>query len=186
MFRKGIDTRDKFVEYITGRFDKAEKKGKLIKELAITDAYALKSNTHKGYEHPLILLNRCIINVKELNKVTLLVNKNHLDYKTSTLACEVLNEMFVENSVQRIDVIFDLDFHDRFWFINKKKAFIVGASLNALGGKHFFVQDNYFKRKDVKVLLDLCFNADNFDAAGNLRTQWCYEKQDGNWVDMTK
>ena len=95
-----------------------------------------------------------------------------------------MNQNFLENSVQNVDVIFDSDFHDRFWFINNKKAFFVGTSLNTIGNKHFFVQDTYFKSKDVKVLLDLCFNEDNYDACGIIRERWCYEKQSGLWNEV--
>lgn len=184
MVRKGLEAKSDFIDFIQRKFKKLEKKGVLISELAITDTYAFKKNN--GYDHPLSLLNSCLQDLGNLNKMVFLINVDNHKYKDSNEVCSTLNEIFIENTLEKIDVIFDSDFHDRFWFLNKKKAFFVGASLNAIGSKHFFVQDNYFKRKDVKVLLDLCFNKDNYDASGNLRTKWCYEKQDGNWVDMTK
>lgn len=47
------------------------------------------------------------------------------------------------------------DFHDRFWIIDDSKAFIVGASINGIGKKHFFVQDDYLTQKDSDELLSL-------------------------------
>lgn len=47
------------------------------------------------------------------------------------------------------------DFHDRFWIIDDSKAFIVGASINGIGRKHFFVQDDYLTQKDTDELLSL-------------------------------
>lgn len=47
------------------------------------------------------------------------------------------------------------DFHDRFWIIDDSKAFMVGASINGIGRKHFFVQDDYLTQKDTDELLSL-------------------------------
>ncbi|TKI68502.1 hypothetical protein FCU45_10850 [Sulfurimonas crateris] len=47
------------------------------------------------------------------------------------------------------------DFHDRFWIIDDSQAFIVGASINGIGKKHFFVQDDYLTQKDSDELLSL-------------------------------
>jgi len=170
MFRKGV-SHNEFAQHMQKKFKKLEeKKGNPLKELAITDAYALKYD--QRYEHPLSVLNSCLNHIEHLKKIRFVVNRSVKDDEQIRAG---FNQYFLDNSVQKIEVIFDKDFHDRFWFINKKKAFIVGTSLNTIGNKHFFVQDKYFKSKDVEVLLDLCF------PNGELREQLNFEKDEGEW-----
>ena len=54
-------------------------------------------------------------------------------------------------------------FHDRFWIINDNKAFIVGASINGMSSKHFYIQDNFLTEADTTTLLCLYQNGKEKD-----------------------
>lgn len=45
------------------------------------------------------------------------------------------------------------DFHDRFWIVDERQAFIVGTSINGIGNKHFFIQDDFLSYNDTQTLL---------------------------------
>ena len=81
--------------------------------------------------------------IKELEVVTSKRNYNRTIYDAVVKNLDFL----------KITVIHENDFHDRFWIIDEKKAFVVGTSINSFGNKHFYIQDDFLSQRDTESIL---------------------------------
>ncbi len=140
MFKKGA-TIEEVAEFLSEKIRKAGVKSKIT----IIDAYFFSNSSYSITN----LLKNIIkpfentISIIEIVTVESKINKSNY-------------ERFKRDfSNYDIKVFKSDDFHDRFWIIDDSKAFIVGASINGIGRKHFFVQDDYLTQKDSGELLSL-------------------------------
>lgn len=42
-----------------------------------------------------------------------------------------------------------------FWIVDEAKGFVIGTSVNGMGKKHFFIQDDYLSQEDTQCVLSL-------------------------------
>lgn len=68
-----------------------------------------------------------------------------------TVQTAVEAELHARGTDLRISVIDSPDFHDRFWIADRDRGLIIGASLNKIGGKIFFVDE--LSAADVSAVL---------------------------------
>jgi len=139
MFKKGTA-----VEEVTEFLIEKIRKAGIRSKITIIDAYFFSSSSYSITNLMKDILEPFKNKISTIEIVTVAkINKN--DY-----------ERFKRDfSNYDIRVFKCDDFHDRFWIIDDSKAFIVGASINGIGRKHFFVQDDYLTQKDTDELLSL-------------------------------
>lgn len=108
-------------------------------------------------------------------------NPKKNDINPSEILIQILKP--IENNFQKLELIFDKDkksnlpeqhsqylknnlnvdvkisrsqaFHDRFWIIDDRVAFMVGASATGFGKKHFFIPNDFFNQEDTQELLKI-------------------------------
>jgi hypothetical protein len=70
----------------------------------------------------------------------------------ATVQAAVKAELHARGTDLRISVVDSQDFHDRFWIADRDRGLIIGASLNKIGGRIFFVDE--LSDADVSAVLD--------------------------------
>lgn len=128
----------KFSEYLN-------KIGAISGNLIIIDPYIFPKKYDNSYKD---LITR-ILNIANFKSLKIITNQYNYN---NTLYNEVKKSL-VGNS---IEVIFNNDFHDRFWIANRNKAFLVGSSLNGIGKKISSI--NYIDDDDIQELLKVLDN----------------------------
>jgi len=140
MFKQGVETKE-VSRFLREKIEKANIKSKLT----IIDAYFFNNSKYS---------------ITNLMKEVLEPFRGEID----TIEIVTIRHKINQNNYNRFRKEFDEfdikifasnDFHDRFWIIDDSKAFIVGASMNGIGRKHFFIQDDYLTEEDSATLLKL-------------------------------
>lgn len=141
MFEAGIKM-SKIVECLHHKLDS----GSLSRKLTVIEPYFFSSG---GFG----LTKNTIISVLEPFRDRLEV----LEVVTVKDNCNARNRAEIERVLDflEIQVIYEEKFHDRFWIIDDERAFVVGASINGFGNKHFFIQDDFLSVNDTNDILRL-------------------------------
>ena len=123
------------IKFIQNKIRKAQQSQKLT----IIDPYFFNNGKLSLAEKPTIL--EILKPFDQLKQLEIVTKKNY----------NKKNFEWYEKSLPKIEinVIAEEDFHDRFWIIDERKAFIVGTSVNGFGNKHFFIQDDYLSGSDT-------------------------------------
>jgi hypothetical protein len=139
MFRAGVD-KSEIVNFLR---EKLANEG-IHEKLTIIDPYFF-SRGKFGDTQDVIneILSPLSDSIKELEIVTSKRNYNKTIHDTVSKKLYFL----------RINVIHENDFHDRFWIIDERKAFVVGTSINSFGNKHFYIQDDFLSQRDTESIL---------------------------------
>ncbi len=140
MFKKRVST-EEVSEFLIEKIRKANIKSKIT----IIDAYFFSDSQYSITSLMNDILEPFKDNISIIEIITFEPKINHNNFK------KFKNEF----KDFKIHVFSSKDFHDRFWIIDDSKAFIVGASMNGIGNKHFFVQDEYLTKNDCTELLNL-------------------------------
>lgn len=141
MFEKGVAES----EVVNVLIDKLHR-GNLRNKLTVIDGYFLSDNRFGDTQRRIgnilepfkgsVDFLEIITSVKHFNKVNSEPLSKRLYYLT-------------------VSVIIKNDFHDRFWIIDDRQAFVVGTSINSFGNKHFFIQDDFLSFNDTQTILSL-------------------------------
>ena len=113
------------------------------KELIITDPYLFKESKNKKEddEYCNILAKIMKAKAKSIRVITNYRNYNNDIHKK------------IENKLtQDIKIIWNDDFHDRFWIADRKKGFYTGTSINGLGKRITLI--NLLSKDEVKIIID--------------------------------
>lgn len=159
MFRQGSSPHE-ICSFISSKLSQAG----LSQKLTIIDPYALAydiDNPGKNLHNPTTILTdilephrgkfhslEFVIGAKSTKKSTKNHPKQHIDNLKNSLNIDV---KYIRAPA----------FHDRFWIVDDRLAFIVGTSLTSFGNKHFFIQNSFLDRDDTELLLNLYRNGVN-------------------------
>ncbi len=140
MFKKGVNT-DEVSNFLIEKITNANIQSKLT----IIDAYFFSNSQYSITDLLDNILEPFKNSISIIEIVTFEQKINQENYKS-----------FIDKFKDfEVKVFSSQDFHDRFWIIDDSKAFIVGASMNGIGNKHFFIQDDYLTQNDCNDLLNL-------------------------------
>lgn len=114
------------------------------KELIITDPYLFKeSKNKKEYDEYCNILAKIIIKAKAKS---IRVITNYRNYNND------IHKKIENKLTQDIKIIWNDDFHDRFWIADRKKGFYTGTSINGLGKRITLI--NLLSKDEVKIIID--------------------------------
>ena len=142
MFEKGVEE-SKIVDCLIGKLHD----GNLRDKLTVIDAYFFSGSEKFGDTQRRInsILDPFKRDVRFLDVITSSKNFNKNNYEALSKRLYYLT----------VNVIKKDNFHDRFWIIDERLAFVVGTSINTFGNKHFFIQDDFLSFNDTGTLLAL-------------------------------
>lgn len=128
-----------------------------VNKLTIIDPYFFR------YGHSKFSLSKDVmVNTLEgfptLRTLEIVTSPDYTVRKKEKLEQEIIK---VVPNLNSINIIHVDAFHDRFWIMNDEKGFVVGTSVNGMGNKHFFIQDDYLSDRDIHQLLELFRNTIN-------------------------
>ena len=146
MFEAGCD-----IDNVTEFLQQKLKYGVGINKLTIIDPYFFKYSNSKFAISKKILVDT-LANFSNLTTLEVVTPATYTVRKKEKLEAEIIS---VVPNLHSIDIIHIDAFHDRFWISNDEKGFLVGTSINGIGNKHFFIQDDYLSSTDIEVLLNL-------------------------------
>ncbi len=122
------------------------KNAKIAKKLTIIDGYFFSNGAYSFVLETVVdivtLLNG---KIKELHIVTSNSSYNERNLERLEKKLPNLSITVTKNNL----------FHDRFWIIDDKLAFVVGASINGFGKKHFFIQDDFLSERDTVAIMEM-------------------------------
>lgn len=81
-------------------------------------------------------------------RITAIVSPSQND---DTVRTAVLDQLNAQDRDLHISVIESPDFHDRFWIADRERGLVVGASLNKIGSRIYFVDE--LSKSDVAAVL---------------------------------
>ncbi len=140
MFEQGVETKE-VAKFLSEKIRKANIKHKIT----IIDAYFFSDSKYSITNLMKDILKPFRDEIDTIEIVTIEHKINQNNYNRFRREFEEFD----------IKIFSSQDFHDRFWIVDDVKAFIVGASMNGIGKKHFFIQDDYLTKEDSKALLNL-------------------------------
>ncbi len=145
MFEKGV-AESEVVKVLIGKL----RISNLRSRLTIIDGHFFSKNTQFGDTKRRIsaVLEPFKERIQFLDIVTSPHDFNENYYNTLSNHLNFLSVTVTKNN----------DFHDRFWIVDENQAFIVGASINGIGKKHFFIQDDFLSYNNTQTLLLLYKN----------------------------
>lgn len=118
-----------------------------------------------GLQKKLTIIDPYFFSTGNFGKVQNLMNNVLTPFRSTLEILEVVTSTFYSKDCSRklasqlkpvsIRIFSEDKFHDRFWIIDEKKAFVVGASVNGFGGRHFFIQDDFLSAKDTQTILGM-------------------------------
>jgi hypothetical protein len=141
MFESGVET-EKIVEFL----QKKLRGGQIKKKLTVIDPYGLSPGGHWGTQK--VISQVLLPFQKEVKLLEVVVSEKHYNEKHHQTLAQCMLPL-------KLNVYTESKFHDRFWVIDEMKAFVVGASINGFGKKHFFIQDDFLSEKDTETILRL-------------------------------
>jgi len=146
MFRAGCEL-SQITDFLKNKLRNTDR----LTKLTIIDPYFY------NYSHSKFSIPKEII-VNTLKEFTLLKTLEVVTPTTYTVSKKEKLEKEIKEavpSIENINVLHVDGFHDRFWIMNENKGFLVGTSLNGMGNKHFFIQDEFLSDKDIIELLSI-------------------------------
>ena len=72
--------------------------------------------------------------------------------KTYIISFNDIHKKIENKLTQDIKIIWNDDFHDRFWIADRKKGFYTGTSINGLGKRITLI--NLLSKDEVKIIID--------------------------------
>ena len=100
-----------------------------------------------GYSKP-VRVQGAFISDNEISDVVTFLKENE---DVAVYDTEVTEK--IENKLtQDIKIIWNDDFHDRFWIADRKKGFYTGTSINGLGKRITLI--NLLSKDEVKIIID--------------------------------
>lgn len=151
MFRQGSSPHD-ICSFISSKLSQAG----LSQKLTIIDPYALAYDVRnpKNLKNPTAILTEILEPFKgHFHTLELVIASQNSTNRPEQHIDNLKNNLGVDVTVLRAP-----SFHDRFWIVDDRLAFIVGTSLNSFGNKHFFIQNSFLDREDTELLLNLYRN----------------------------
>lgn len=137
MFERGVDEQA-IINCLQAKISNAHIQDKLT----VIDPYFFKDG--RG-----IFLSVIKPFIFQLREVEIITNQSY-----NTKQAGVLKKKLEENDIH-LSIFHNASFHDRFWIVDERMAWVVGTSVNGFGNKHFFIQDDYLSSKDAETLLRL-------------------------------
>ena len=117
------------------------------KELIIIDRYLFKS-TKPGY----IKLIADILKTVKFRNIVVITGTGTNEYNEKVRK-KVENQL---TGVCSFEIKHTNKIHDRFWIANREEAFVMGTSLNGLGGRLCYI--DIMVRDDTKIVLDFLYD----------------------------
>lgn len=157
MFQVG-STVEEISSFITSKLETA----KLSQKLTIIDPYALAYDRYnpkhlKELKDPSMILMKILEPFKgKFQTLEFVIGSKNSTNRPEQHMDVLKNQLHIEVKVLRAP-----SFHDRFWIVDDRLAFIVGTSLNSFGHKHFFIQNAFLNSDDTQLLLHL-YRKDSF------------------------
>lgn len=150
MFQQGSSV-DDICTFLSRKIEQAG----LSKKLTIIDPYALAYNINDAKMsdiNPTDVLT-CILTpfIGQFETLELIIGSQNKNFP------EQHRTVLEQNLQIEVKVLRAPSFHDRFWIVDGRLAFVVGASITGFSKKHFFIQNSYLDSDDTQALLDLYF-----------------------------
>lgn len=139
MFEAGIEL-DKIEEFLRRKLTE----GCLQEKLTIIDPYFFSKGNFGDVQN--IMADILLPFQDMLQTLEVVTSKRNCNKKSYIKLTTQLRPLSIE-------ILYNDNFHDRFWIIDERLAFVVGASVNGFGKRHFFIQDDYLSPKDTKTIL---------------------------------
>ena len=114
------------------------------KELIITDPYLFKESKNKKEDDEYCNILAKIIMKAEAKSIRVITN--YRNYNND------IHKKIENKLTQDIKIIWNDDFHDRFWIADRKKGFYTGTSINGLGKRITLI--NLLSKDEVKIIID--------------------------------
>ncbi len=151
MFKQG-SSHHEICSFISSKLSQAG----LSQKLTIIDPYGLAYDIQrpKNLKNPTTILTEILEPLRGCFHSLELV----IGLQNSTNRPEQHVDTLKSNLGVDIQVLRAPSFHDRFWIVDDRLAFIVGTSLNSFGNKHFFIQNSFLDHEDTELLLNLYRN----------------------------
>lgn len=114
------------------------------KELIITDPYLFKESKNKKEDDEYCNILAKIIMKAKAKSIRVITN--YRNYNND------IHKKIENKLTQDIKIIWNDDFHDRFWIADRKKGFYTGTSINGLGKRITII--NLLSKDEVKIIID--------------------------------
>ena len=114
------------------------------KELIITDPYLFKESKNKKEDDEYCNILAKIIMKSKAKSIRVITN--YRNYNND------IHKKIENKLTQDIKIIWNDDFHDRFWIADRKKGFYTGTSINGLGKRITLI--NLLSKDEVKIIID--------------------------------
>lgn len=114
------------------------------KELIITDPYLFKESKNKKEDDEYCNILAKIIMKAKAKSIRVITN--YRNYNND------IHKKIENKLTQDIKIIWNDDFHDRFWIADRKKGFYTGTSINGLGKRITLI--NLLSKDEVKIIID--------------------------------
>lgn len=114
------------------------------KELIITDPYLFKESKNKKEDDEYCNILAKIIMKAKAKSIRVITN--YRNYNND------IHKKIENKLTQEIKIIWNDDFHDRFWIADRKKGFYTGTSINGLGKRITLI--NLLSKDEVKIIID--------------------------------
>lgn len=114
------------------------------KEWIITDPYLFKESKNKKEDDEYCNILAKIIMKAKAKSIRVITN--YRNYNND------IHKKIENKLTQDIKIIWNDDFHDRFWIADRKKGFYTGTSINGLGKRITLI--NLLSKDEVKIIID--------------------------------
>ena len=114
------------------------------KELIITDPYLFKESKNKKEDDEYCNILAKIIMKAKAKSIRVITN--YRNYNND------IHKKIENKLTQDIKIIWNDDFHDRFWIADRKKGFYTGTSINGLGKRITLI--NILSKDEDKIIID--------------------------------
>ena len=114
------------------------------KELIITYPYLFKESKNKKEDDEYCNILAKIIMKAKAKSIRVITN--YRNYNND------IHKKIENKLTQDIKIIWNDDFHDRFWIADRKKGFYTGTSINGLGKRITLI--NLLSKDEVKIIID--------------------------------
>lgn len=154
MIKQGSSLQE-ICSFLTDKLKQAD----LSNKLTIIDpyAFAFDINNPKNLKNPTEVLTNILKPLKgRFSTLEIVIGSQNSTNRPEQHQGNLENILDVNIKVLRTP-----SFHDRFWIVDDRLAFIVGASINSFGNKHFFIQNSFLDAEDTNILLELYRNGVN-------------------------
>jgi hypothetical protein len=148
MFKKGVELNE-VAAFLRLKHNDA----KISEKLTIIDPYIFSQSQFSIVEFMKTVFDD---QFQQINVIEIITSNKKVNVKQRKDLIELL-----EKKCKKVIVKSSEDFHDRFWIVDEVKGFIIGTSINGIGRKHFFIQDDYLSPEDTQCILNLYNGKEN-------------------------